>query len=206
MKANKRLTQADRAERSTRKLLDAATQLIADQGFSRTSIPQIAEKAGYTQGLVSQRFGSKAGLIQTLARKFQVYFGIERLLPALDDRRGLDAVLTTLETYIDVVLTSDRLGRAYYELYGESITLVPEIHDIFVRADRDFRLFLKEMIDESVEQGEIPKEVDSWALAGLVLSILRGFAMQWVRDPTAVDWTAVKKEMRRLFERAYSLE
>ena len=194
-----------RSERSSKHLLDAATELIAEQGYSATSIAQIAQKAGYSHGLVSQRFGSKSDLIRLLAREFQNYFAIDRLQPALKERTGLDGLIVLIETYLDTVAGSGTLGRAYYELFGESIVLVPEIHETFVRADRSFRDLLMKTVQSAIELGEIPAEVDVPSLASVVLSIVRGTSMQWLLDGGSIDLDAIKKEIRRLFERAFAI-
>jgi len=78
-----------RSARSSKRLVQAATELIAKQGYSATTIAQIAQKAGYSHGLVSQRFGSKSELIRMLAREFQSYFVIDRLEPALKEKADL---------------------------------------------------------------------------------------------------------------------
>jgi AcrR family transcriptional regulator len=52
-----RLTQAERRARSERSLLDAAEQLFAEKGSHRTSLAEIGERAGYSRGLVGERFG-----------------------------------------------------------------------------------------------------------------------------------------------------
>jgi AcrR family transcriptional regulator len=192
-----------RSERSSKRLVEAATELIADQGYSATTIAQIAQKAGYSHGLVSQRFGSKSDLIRMLAAEFQNYFAIDKLEPELKERHGLDALIVMIETYLDAVAGSGTLGRAYYELFGESIVLVPEIHETFVRADRNFRDLLMKTIRAAIDLGEIPAAVDVSAVASVVLSILRGTAMQWLLDGGSIDLTAIKAEIRRIFELAF---
>ena len=192
-----------RSERSSKRLLEAATELIADQGYSATSIAQIAQKAGYSHGLVSQRFGSKSDLIRMLAREFQSYFAIDRLEPALRERSGLDALIVIVETYVDAV-AGGTLGRAYYELFGESIVLVPEIHDIFVKADRNFRELLMKTIRSAIALGEISANVNVRALASVVLSIIRGTSMQWLLDGGSLDLPAINAEVRRVFELAFA--
>ena len=193
-----------RSERSSKRLLDAATELIAEQGYSATTIAQIAQKAGYSHGLVSQRFGSKSDLIQMLAREFQSYFAIDKLEPALKKSHGLDALIVMVETYLDAVAGSGMLGRAYYELFGESIVLVPEIHQTFVKADRNFRELLIKTIRSAIKVGEMPEEVDVNALASVVLSIIRGTSMQWVLDGGSIDLATIKQEIRRVFELAFA--
>jgi len=193
-----------RSERSSKRLLDAATELIAEQGYSATTIAQIAQKAGYSHGLVSQRFGSKSDLIQMLAREFQSYFAIDKLEPALKKSHGLDALIVMVETYLDAVAGSGMLGRAYYELFGESIVLVPEIHQTFVKADRNFRELLIKTIRSAIKVGEMPEEVEVNALASVVLSIIRGISMQWVLDGGSMDLATIKQEIRRVFELAFA--
>jgi AcrR family transcriptional regulator len=197
-----RRTQSERSEESTRRMMQAATELIAEQGFMRTTVPQIAERAGYSHGLVMQRFGSKSELIRLLALEFQSYFRYDKLTPAFDHRQGVRALVQTIETYVDAVAASGTLGRAYYELFGESIALVPEIHDTFVAADRSFRRFFERSIRAAVDSGELPPEVDSGALASLALAIVRGLSIQWLLDAGGLDLDSVKREVRRLFELA----
>jgi AcrR family transcriptional regulator len=195
--------QAERRAESERRLLDAATQLIAEQGFSKTTLAQIGEKAGYSRGLVNERFGSKGELVRVLADEFQTYFQYDRLVPALEHQHGLEALLITIDTYLDSVVRSEHLGRAYYELLGESIGLVPEIHATFVEADRLLRAAIERTIGSGVRSGEIPKDIDAKAFAVFIVALLRGTVMQWLLDPTGFDLGAVRAVIRRTFESAF---
>lgn len=204
MKRAAKLTQAERSANSTQKLIDATIQLIAEQGYSCTTIPQIAKKAGFSHGLVTQRFGSKAELVETVVKRFHDFFRLERLAPALKGSGGRDQLLISMDAYIDSIVSSGDLGRAYYQLYGESIMLGPRVHQTFVKADRDFRNAIRKWISEAIAKGEISDAVDSKSLATLLLSILRGFAMQWMRDSRAVSQKAIKAEIRFLLDHAYT--
>jgi AcrR family transcriptional regulator len=88
-----RRTQAERRALSERRLLQAAERLISEQGCSRTTLAQIGEEAGYSRGLVTERFGSKQRLVEVLARQIQERFAVEALGPALEGRTGLRAIL-----------------------------------------------------------------------------------------------------------------
>ena len=195
--------QAERRALSARRLLDAATHLIAEQGFSRTTLAQIGEKAGYSRGLVNERFGSKGELVRVLADEFQTYFAHDRLEPALAHKHGLEALLVTVDTYLDAIVRSEHLGRAYYELLGESIALVPEIHATFVEADRAIRAGVESTVLSAVRAGEIPEDVDAKAFAVFIVGLLRGIVLQWLLDPKGFDLGAVRVEIRRTLERAF---
>ncbi len=196
--------QAERRTLSARRLLDAATKLIAEQGFSRTTLAQIGEKAGYSRGLVNERFGSKSELVRVLAGEFQTYFAHDQLEPALAHKRGLEALLVTVDTYLDSVVSSEHLGRAYYELLGESIGLVPEIHATFVEADRALRQGVERTVRSAVRAGEIPRDVDAKAFAVFIVGLLRGVVLQWLLAPSDFDLAAVRFEIRRTLERAFA--
>ena len=80
------------------------------------------------------------------------------------------------------------------------LALIPEIHETFVDADRR----LRELLTGAIRDAEPPRGVDTSALSSVVLAILRGVAMQWVRDPGELDLDAVKREVRRLLEGAFA--
>lgn len=143
-------------------------------------------------------------MIRILANEFQGYFAFERLVPAIEGRSGVDALIVTIEAYIDAISQSGSLGRAYYELFGESVALVPEIHEIFVGADVRLRPLVEQTILSAIESNEIPNDVDPAAIAAVVVAILRGVSMQWVLDSDALNLNAVKGEIRRLFELAFT--
>src|SRR5829696_3751633 len=58
----KRLTRAEKRERTYEELISAAERLFIEQGFHATSVDEIALEAGYTKGAVYSNFDSKEGL------------------------------------------------------------------------------------------------------------------------------------------------
>ncbi|MFJ4920991.1 TetR family transcriptional regulator [Streptomyces sp. NPDC088725] len=50
-------------------LLDAATDLFAERGFARTTVRDIAERAGANQSLIFRYFGSKAAVFEAVAAR-----------------------------------------------------------------------------------------------------------------------------------------
>ena len=57
----RRLTQAERTAISDRRMLDAAIELICTHGTHQTTLQALGRASGYSRGLVTYRFGSKAG-------------------------------------------------------------------------------------------------------------------------------------------------
>jgi TetR/AcrR family transcriptional regulator, cholesterol catabolism regulator len=80
------------SRRDTRSaIVDATVHLIADRGFSATSVDDIAAEAGVAKGSVYYNFGSKAALFEAV-----IVEGVTRLTAALraasEGRTGRDAV------------------------------------------------------------------------------------------------------------------
>jgi AcrR family transcriptional regulator len=67
-----------RRQATRQKLFDAAVTLIAEQGFSATTVDEIAERAGVAKGTVYYNFTSKTVLFEELLR-----YGIELLTASL---------------------------------------------------------------------------------------------------------------------------
>ena len=49
----------ERSDLSTARLLDAAAELIEEGGYEAMTVAAVGERAGYSRGLVTARFGSK---------------------------------------------------------------------------------------------------------------------------------------------------
>ena len=58
----KRRKQAERTALSDRLLTEAAIELLVKHGLHGTTLQGVGERAGYSRGLATHRFGSKAGV------------------------------------------------------------------------------------------------------------------------------------------------
>ncbi|NTW38778.1 MAG: TetR/AcrR family transcriptional regulator [Cellulomonadaceae bacterium] len=83
---------AGHAHKGTRDaIIDATVALIADQGFSATSVDDIAARAGVAKGSIYYNFGSKTALFEAVINE-----GVQRLTAVLraaaEGKDGRDAV------------------------------------------------------------------------------------------------------------------
>ncbi|MGH7779477.1 MAG: TetR/AcrR family transcriptional regulator [Candidatus Binataceae bacterium] len=192
-----RRTQGERRQLSHSRMLEAAAELIARQGSSRTTLSQIGETSGYTHGLVSHRFGSKGKLIATLVRQLQRQFA-QSLLPVLGEKRGIDALKLTCEKYLRAATSVERM--ALYVLIGEALGPVPEIKSDLADADDYFRKSIQHRIEEGIRSGEIRRRVDPLAQAAMLVGTLRGLVIENLLRPGAFDLEAVCRELNRNLE------
>jgi len=83
-----RRTQAERTEASDKAMYKAAIKLIAKEGPANMSLAKLGKLAGFSGGLVSYRFGSKANMLQAVADRILELWE-RRNESALDDLKTL---------------------------------------------------------------------------------------------------------------------
>jgi AcrR family transcriptional regulator len=180
-----RPTQTERVDQSTHRLLEAAAQLVAEQGYHRTTAAQIAERAGYSREMVRVRFGSKAGLIaDILDSDYQRRLFAAPALPATTGIARLRAAADALKELAD---ESSVFLRAVFVLNFEAATSVPELKPRITawlqEVERNFRARLTEGIaDGSVRPTVVPE-----AKARELLALTIGSAYLFVLDTDQTD-------------------
>jgi AcrR family transcriptional regulator len=192
-----RRTQAERRADTERGLIKAAISLFAEQGFTQTSMAQIGEKAGYSRGIVRERFGSKLGLVGPLVEAMKEGFA-ELLVPDAEGREGLEAVLAFVDRYLDELDRSRTGLRAVYGLMAESLSLLPELRPTFRELDETHRNAIHVWIEQGIEAGEIADLVEPRTASFLIVSIVRGAALQYLVDGNCVDLDSLRSNARRV--------
>ena len=126
-------TQAERVAASDRALIGAAIELIAERGYDRTTLAAIGEKAGYSRGLVTQRFGNKENLLWEIIKQILGSWNTNSLEPRVGEMVGVRALQTILAAYLDACEKSPTRIRAYYALLREADGPVPALRETIQR-------------------------------------------------------------------------
>ena len=63
-------TQAVRRAEAEQRLVAAAADMVGEVGPSRVTLASVGERAGYSRGLATHRFGSKGALMQRLSNSY----------------------------------------------------------------------------------------------------------------------------------------
>ncbi|MFF3287505.1 TetR/AcrR family transcriptional regulator [Streptomyces sp. NPDC003023] len=179
-------TSSTRRRATRAKLYEAAVTLIAEQGFSATTVDEIAERAGVAKGTVYYNFKSKTELFEELLR-FGVGLLTASLQEAADDSaaRGgskveaLDAMIRAGLVFIDRY-------PAFTQLYVAELWRTNRAWQSTLLVVRQQAVAVVEtVLREGVEAGELSNEIDipltAAALVGMVLV-------------AALDWQAFQRE------------
>jgi AcrR family transcriptional regulator len=184
-----RRSQGERSAASTAAMIDAAIELILEQG-ARVSMMAIGQRSGFSHGLVLARFGSKAGLIEAVAhearRRFAASFDSEA-----DETTGIEKVRGLIDAFLSPPSTA---GKAFSILLGESLGPDPLLRDVFVRADEALRQYVQAHLEEARSVGDIDPTTCTSSAAVLLVGMLRGVAMQYCVNPNAFDIEALRAQ------------
>ena len=202
MTTRTRRTQAERVEASDRALIDAAIDLIAERGYDRTTLAAIGEAAGYSRGLVTQRFGNKENLLWAILRQILDRWSTQAMQPRVADQVGVPALQSILAAYLDACESGPKRIRAYYALLREADGPVPAIRDTIKRLHVGERESIAAFIRAGQASGTVRADVDPDAEAVAFLGVMRGVTMQWLLDPKAVDIVGALTQYGATLDRA----
>ena len=177
-----RLTQAERRDRSERELLEATLRVVSEQGVSAATFEAIGKEAGYSRGLVTQRFGSKDGLIRSLIAYLHAWQ--EEILDR-DQVAEMDG-LTALCAFVDLhcqALGGQEEGKAYYMLLAAAVADLQDTRQAFADEHEVERVLIRGIIERGQAEGTIRADVDADATALMTGCALIGIRMQSLIDP-----------------------
>ncbi|MEM7219721.1 MAG: TetR/AcrR family transcriptional regulator [Pseudomonadota bacterium] len=176
-------TQRSRREDAEKALLDAAEQLITEQGLESTSLAQIGDLAGYSRGLVSHHFGSKSALFARLSERMQREFAgsikVERHM------NGLTTLLHVVDQYFRMKHARGTRGGTFFLIWANAINSGDSAG--FGATESRARDEIMSIVETGVRDGSIRSTIEPRSIALTVIAIMRGIALQALVDPQHVD-------------------
>ncbi|MDI9977232.1 TetR/AcrR family transcriptional regulator [Rhodococcus sp. IEGM 1307] len=180
-----------RSERSTRLLLRAAGELVADGGYQSMTLATVGERAGYSRSLATARFGSKAKLLEALVEEIVVRWDVETVEPEVHDLTGLDTLRVMLTEIKNAYQKSPRSLATLYALIFEAVGPVPELRERFIDFHRNQRSRIAAYIKNGLHDGSIRKGIDPDEQAAMIVAQLRGVGYLWKLETAGIDSGAV---------------
>ncbi|WP_329388848.1 TetR/AcrR family transcriptional regulator [Streptomyces sp. NBC_01716] len=175
-----------RRQATRQKLYDAAVTLIAEQGFSATTVDEIAERAGVAKGTVYYNFKNKNELFEELLRH-----GVGLLTASL--QTAADETAEREGTSVEALDAMVRAGLAFIDRHPAFTQLyVAELwrtnrawQPTLLIARQRAVAVVEKVLQEGIDGGELGEEIDipltAAALVGMVLV-------------AALDWQAFQPE------------
>jgi AcrR family transcriptional regulator len=185
-------------ETTTRQtLLDAARQCVRRDGLSGATSRQITQAAGVNLAAITYHFGSKDDLVaEALFAELE-----RRVQPALDMLGAPGPPEARLLRVVGALSEEFERSRRDTLVYFEALLLAARDQRYrrnALRLYRSLRARLTDVIAEMASGGSIPGWVDPEAMAGLILAVANGIALQSELDPKGPDHRAISAEFAQL--------
>lgn len=180
--AGQRLTQAERRDRSERELLGAAIRVVAGQGVSAATFDAIGREAGFSRGLVTQRFGSKEGMIRALITHLHEWQAESLDEAHVAEMNGLNALCAFVQLHCET-LRSSAEADTYFMLLAAAVADRLETRGAFSESHEVERVLIRGFIERGQASGDIRTDIDADAEALLAGCSLLGMRMQALIDP-----------------------
>ena len=173
----------ERSELSTARLLTAAAELIEEGGYEAMTLAAVGERAGYSRGLVTARFGSKDQLLAALVGRITAGWSHRNVLPRTVGRPGRDGVLILLDAIRAQAERDPRSLRTLYALMFEALGPNVALRQHFIEFHRTMRADLAKLVRRGLRDGSVTRHRRPDEEAMLIVAGLRGIAYQWRLDP-----------------------
>jgi AcrR family transcriptional regulator len=165
-----------RREDTRQRLFEAAVELIAEQGFSATTVDDIALRAGVAKGTVYYNFASKTALFEELLRH-----GIGLLT---DEFRGAVAGLPPREAVAALVraqLEYIRRYRAFAQLLlSEMWRTNREWQQTLILLREQAIAVIAETVQAGVDAGDLPADLDVRVASSALFGVGLVVAVDWL--------------------------
>ncbi len=180
------MTQAERTALSDSRMFEAAIELLCEGGIHRATLKDVGERAGYSRGLASARFGSKEGLFASLVRdideKWRADFSAK-----VGDRTGLDALDATLAAVEEFLRVQPMYTRALYVLWYEALSSHSDVRTLVAEQQLRERRSVEAWIRQGQADGSIRASVQADRFAVQFMSFIFGTIYQWHIAPGSID-------------------
>jgi len=193
-------TQAERTALAESKMVRAAIDLLNTAGIQGTTLVAIGETAGYSRGLATHHFGSKAGLFRTVLKRVSAAW-TEELVRNLEGKTGIQAMTTAIDSHLAHALRHPEYIRAQNILWGAALDPSSEFKPNVTEFMRIQRESVAAWIRGGQELGVVKQNIDAERIAEQFYGGLIGINSQWLVSPDfdlAAAYEDFKHNMVRL--------
>jgi len=158
-------------------ILTAALDVIARNGYRRTSVRELADAVGLSQAGLLHYFSSKEELFQEILRKRDEV-----------DAAAFDGELEhPIEGFFAVIRHNSEvpgLVQLYAQVSTEAGDPEHPAHEFFVERYEQFRALFGQLVRDEQRAGNIDPDLDPDRISNLFLAAADGLQTQWMLDPS----------------------
>ncbi len=190
-------TQRERA--SSAKILEVATRLFSEKGYSNISVRDVCRQAGTTAPMIYYYFGSKKGLFNAaVSRKITMKEFIASLRKQTDVRSPRQGIIILVETYLTAFPESAFEPGLYMR---DTAQLDPESAERINKDLEEIHGVATALVERGVRNGNFRK-IDSSRAAEFLIGMLNHVVFQKIHFSRSWDLEATRSFITDFFFRA----
>jgi AcrR family transcriptional regulator len=188
----RRLTQPERVELSSRRLLHAAAELIVEKGWEATTAADIGRRAGYSRAMVHARYGSKDAILEAFLTEY-----VRRLNPDPEpSSSGMGQVLAHFDRIQEIHSEDRELLRAMFVATFEAAKTTSPLRNRVQDQLLSGAVKVEAGLRNGIKDGSVRLDVDIDTAVQDITAAVFGIAFQWVAVPQAHDLAVELKSVR----------
>ena len=171
-------------------IMDKALELFATEGFDKTSISKIAQRAGISKGLLYNYFSSKEELIKTI-----IFNGLDRLTGFIDPNK--DGVITKeelkffIEQFFNALVRNEHYWRLYFTLFFQPHVLKLVEKRLIVM----IHTYMKMLVNYFEARGSKDPETDAIMLG----AVLDGIGFHFMANTADFPVEKIKQKLIKMY-------
>jgi AcrR family transcriptional regulator len=185
---------------SSRRLVEAAAELVVEKGWEATTAAEIGRRAGYSRAMVHARYGSKDAILEA----FFSHEYVQRLTPSPEpDATGLDEALAHFDRIEEVYAEAPEFLRAMFAMTFEAVKSTSPVRPVL----RTWLTRGVELVDtglrKGVRDGSVRADIDVDRAVNDISAGVFGVAFQWLASSGSYDLVRELSYLRTRLEVAY---
>ncbi|MHB8744770.1 MAG: TetR family transcriptional regulator [Sulfuricaulis sp.] len=188
-------------EQTRQQIIAAARAVFAERGVSRTTLAQIASKAGVTRGAIYWHFANKPALFFAMMEQVSLPL-IDRMdenLPASGSDDPLRGIRSQMREVLRLIET-DPTARTTFEIINLKCEYVDEFASLdtqMIQSGCNFMAVLERAYKTANKQGLLRDGADAPLLALESFAFMKGLIRLWLSDS---DGSVIRKKAGRLID------
>jgi len=185
---NPRRTQAERTRASREKIIQAAIEFFAQQGFHGAKMADIAKAANLTGPGLLHHFPSKTHLLMEVIKE-RDRIDSERMRATLQKNGN-----HFLEAGVELVEHNETvpgLVQLFTLLVAESISQEHPAHIFFAQRYQREREQMAQAIMQAQQADQVRSDISAETLATLIFAMMDGLQVQWLLEPEKINMPAM---------------
>lgn len=172
-----------RGEAARERILHAAVEAFAKDGYQGCSLARIASDVGLSQAGLLHHFPTKEDLLAAVLDE-RDRLDTRRFLA--DGAEGIE-ILSALEKLVEYNTYLTGMVQSFTVLAGESTADLHPARDWFQSRYDNVRAMVADELWKGIDRGEIHPDTDCTAIAAEIVATIDGLQLQWLLDPKKID-------------------